>query len=145
MTVVHIDTSTKHKRTLYKWPFPGSTNLSNYKWKHHGLRKEFGNFHGWCFVFLEIFGKLWIGAVGHEESFEWVGLHTGPFSTAVTDWAVGEPNNRSPDSCVELNRNEKWNAQQCSDKNAFICERGMLCCSAVCINPFCTQKKPVLM
>ena len=46
-------------------------------------------------------------------------------------WAPGEPNNhnKADENCVEVNNPWKprgsWNDQTCSDKNGFVCERGM--------------------
>ena len=50
---------------------------------------------------------------------------------AQKHWAPGEPNNhnKADENCVEVNNPWKprgsWNDQTCSDKNGFVCEKGM--------------------
>ena len=70
-------------------------------------------------------GKLgiltWLGAHNFYGEWCWDGFHTGQFT--VTDWMSNEPNKvGGNENCVEIYTNGKWNDQECSDRNPYVCE-----------------------
>ncbi|XP_035670035.1 uncharacterized protein LOC118411665 [Branchiostoma floridae] len=81
--------------------------------------------------------QVWMGLQIPNINGHWIGLHDipqegswqwadgTPYSSTVTSWNVGEPNNVGDEDCVEVLQGGGWNDHSCSVSRPYICERSV--------------------
>ena len=71
-------------------------------------------------------GMVWIGL--RNVTWQW-SLQDGTIyneGTSYKNWNNGEPNSKGKKNCVEMDEDGKWNDEDCSKQNHFVCFEGKI-------------------